>query len=257
MVAGLANDGSGSGSRLRKWPWVARISAEQATGDINLRSTSQLREYEAIVDRILRDRPAKLLDWGCGWGQMTALLAEAGIDCTAFDYHEGLGQDHSEDLERYPGLSRYLTGDPIRLPFPDNSFAGVLSCGVLEHVVDPERSLNELHRVLEPGRPLYVYKLPNRRSYLEWIARTSGGLFYYHGKEPNDRTYTPRQARALLERSGFRVLESRFANMLPLTAAVRLGKQAASAVWRANVMLARVPGLNELATNIELVARSY
>ena len=53
-------------------------------------------------------------------------------------------------------------------------FDAVLSCGVLEHVEDPDASLDEIRRVLQPGGTFYVYKLPNRASYLEAIARRLG-----------------------------------------------------------------------------------
>jgi ubiquinone/menaquinone biosynthesis C-methylase UbiE len=37
-------------------------------------------------------------------------------------------------LERYPHLSVHPSSDPRRLPFADQEFDAVLSCGVLEHV---------------------------------------------------------------------------------------------------------------------------
>src|SRR5207245_3069702 len=46
--------------------------------DVNLRAAPQFLEYEAIVARIAADRPGRILDWGCGWGQVTALLVRAG-----------------------------------------------------------------------------------------------------------------------------------------------------------------------------------
>jgi ubiquinone/menaquinone biosynthesis C-methylase UbiE len=234
--------------------WIKRLYAEPGVGDVNLRSGAQMREYETIVKRIVSDRPGALLDWGCGWGQVTALLCDAGIDTTAFDHDESVKRDGWYRIEKYPALERYLSSDPVGLPFPDGSFSAVLSCGVLEHVSNPDGSVRELHRVIEPGGKLYVYKLPNRRSYLEWIARKSGRL-YYHGTRPYDVLYTLLSARTLLERHGFQVLDARLANMLPLTGGIRLGRHAVDAIWRTNTMLARVPAINRLATNIEVVAQ--
>jgi SAM-dependent methyltransferase len=225
--------------------------------DVNLRSAPQMLEYGAIVDRIAADAPGAILDWGCGLGQVSDMLLRAGLDVTSFDYRPD-APDAVVALERYPNVRAYLSSDPRALPYADDAFDAVLSCGVLEHVRDPGASLDELARVLRPGGVLYVYKLPNSASYLEWVARRLGPRLgmYYHGAEPDDRLYTPASARDLLERHGYEVGELRLANMLPLTLdmAPLQRPRTARAVWVANRALARVPGLNRAATNVELVA---
>ena len=47
--------------------------------------------------------------------------------------------------------SRMLVADLIDLPFGDASFDAVVAQGVLEHVIDPYRAADEIHRVLKPG----------------------------------------------------------------------------------------------------------
>jgi ubiquinone/menaquinone biosynthesis C-methylase UbiE len=216
--------------------------------DINLQSGAQHREYVAIADRIAADRPGALLDWGCGWGQVSALLLERGLDVTSFDWAEG-APEAEVALEKFPNITAFRSSQPVALPYADDSFDAVLSCGVLEHVHDADASLEELKRVLRPGGTFYVYKLPNRFSYLEAIARLLGA--YYHGKLPNDEIYTVASARARLERQGYAVREARTANMLPLTVG---GEALGASIWTANRALSRVPLLNLLATNVELVA---
>jgi SAM-dependent methyltransferase len=228
------------------------VTARQPRGgDVHLRGAAQMLEYIAIADRIAADGPGRILDWGCGFGQVSDLLLARGLDVRAMDYRpsEPAGR---RPLERFPHIMVDVTDDPVALPYADESFDAVLSLGVLEHVRDPDASLHELARVLRPRGTLYVYKLPNRFSYLEWIARRAG--LYYHGQYPDDVVYDRRSARELLERNGFVVSELRHANMLPLTIDHPLAARLSRPLWTANRVLARAPGVSVLATNVELVA---
>jgi SAM-dependent methyltransferase len=45
--------------------------------------------------------------------------------------------------------------DAHDLPFRDSSFDGVITCAVLEHVIRPERVVEEIHRVVRIGGSLY------------------------------------------------------------------------------------------------------
>lgn len=219
--------------------------------DVNLRSGPQMEEYVAIADRIAAGGFGRVLDWGCGHGQISQLLLERGVDAVAYDYRPGTTET-SVRLDHYPDIVAYVGGDPVALPFANGEFDTVLSCGVLEHVARPAESLTEIHRILRPAGRLLVYKLPNRRSYLEAIAKRLG--LYYHGALPDDRVYVRGDASELLSRCGFHVDDVRLTNMLPLTLERPFAHRHAKAIWRLNVALGRVPGLELLATNVELDA---
>jgi SAM-dependent methyltransferase len=225
------------------------VTAADGALDAHLRSAPQMLQYRALARDLAGRQAGRVLDWGCGYGQVTALLLEEGLDVVAFDYREGLERPAAMPLERYPAIEAQLSPDPVALPFEAGSFDTVLSCGVLEHVAQPEASLEEIRRVLKPNGTFYVTNLPNRYSYTEKIARLLG--HYYHGQLPDDRVYTKRSALELFARHGFDVVEFRRVHMLPLT----LGGPAAL-VWRSSSLLERIPGLNTVATSLELVARA-
>lgn len=239
--------------------WTREAGAGRAEGrahgsDINLRSAPQMAEYEAAASRIALASHDHVLDWGCGYGQLTQMLRDRGVKVTSIDWDPEANGVVTRPLPAYPDMEMLATSDPVLLPFDDGSFDAVLSMGVLEHVQDPGASLDELARVLTPGGLVYCHKLPNRRSYLERIAKRIGA--YHHGQLEHDTLYTLPSAREIFERHGFDVLEARLTNMLPLTLPGRTATAAAPAIWRANRALSRVPGLNVVATNVDVIARS-
>lgn len=73
---------------------------------------------------------------------------------------------------------------------------------------------------------------------------------------PDDRLYTLETAIDIVQRHGFDVLDARRANMVPLTLPGAVGERLSGAVWRANDALIRVPGLNRICTNVQVIARS-
>jgi 2-polyprenyl-3-methyl-5-hydroxy-6-metoxy-1,4-benzoquinol methylase len=234
---------------------LERAAPRDRGGDVHLRSAPQMHEYAVAVERIVADGPGRLLDWGCGYGHLSHMLALRGVDVTSVEWHPTIPEGTVRPAERYDDVTIRYTQEPVALPYEDASFDTILSMGVLEHVQHPDASLRELWRILRPGGRLYVHKLANRFSYLEAVARRAG--FYYHGQLEFDRVYTRASARALVEGAGFDVQELHLANVLALglTAGVAQRPGFVSAWWRANRALARVPGLNLVATNIDLVAR--
>lgn len=213
----------------------------------------QMEEYLRCALRIKADGRRRVLDWGCGFGHLAQELYAHGMDVTLYDYDPEVGAPRSVQLNQYPHLRATISSDEVCLPFPDGEFDAVVSMGTLEHVQYPTRSLDEIRRVIRPGGYLYVYKLPNRSSYVELLAKKRGR--YYHGALPYDRVYSLRSGKQLISSAGFAVVSARYMNMLPLMSVSRvLPEKYAPAAGVLNRSLSSVPGLNVLATNVEIVA---
>jgi SAM-dependent methyltransferase len=227
---------------------------------IHLDQPVGILNYIRIANDIAARVPAgRLLDWGCGLGQMTWLLRRRGFDVVPFDI--------ASTAEKIPELP--LTRDmnvvhgthPTELPFPDGSFDAVLSCGVLEHVDEYTgagnelKSLREIRRVLKPGGWFPIYQLPQQHTWQEAITRTLS-VGYSH-----PRRFTEQGARALLTGCGFEVSEVRRYNMLPknLTGVPHrirdLYSRFGGVVHSIDRVLSAIPGLNRVAGVLELIAR--
>jgi SAM-dependent methyltransferase len=215
--------------------------------------------YIRIANEIAARIPAgRLLDWGCGFGQMTYLLRRRGFDAVPFD----IGVDvRLPDVPLCRELEVVRTAHPTKLPFADGSFDVVLSCGVLEHVDEFSepgnelKSLDEIRRVLRPGGYFPIYQLPQRYAWQEAVIRRIGGGYTH------PRRYAAPEISRLLDDHGYDMLSLRRNNMLPknlsgIPSAVRnFYSRFASALIPADRILSEVPGLNQLAGVLEILAR--
>ena len=101
------------------------------------------------------------LDCGCADGGYTTALVDAGVkSAIGIDtQEERIVQAHRLEREHFP--VQFVCASAESLPFPEESFDGVLLNEVLEHVTDEVQTLREIFRVLRPGGYLIVMS-PNR-----------------------------------------------------------------------------------------------
>lgn len=228
---------------------------------VHLQSPFSVANYIRIADEVARlahrtgraggeTGPPAVLDWGAGFGQLSYLLARRGCAVTSYD----LGPPGLTPLPIDPARTVLKDQHPSLLPFAAGSFDVVVSCGVLEHVQDDRASVAEIRRVLCPGGLFAIYNLPQRWGYVELLV-TLFRLGYTH-----ERRYSAAGTRRLLAEHGFRVRAMRRSNMLPhnlrgLPKSIRMVLTSqAGPLLTADLALARIPLLNQLAGILELVA---
>lgn len=150
--------------------------------------------------------PARLLDMGCGRGGVLEQLTDLALDSVGIDPDWLSLHEH-----RQPVLPRAVaTAEAI--PLPDNSQDIVISAWVLEHLPQPQRTFNEVSRVLKPGG-VFIFMAPNKNSPIALLNRTLKPLQnrlvpLLYGRADDDtfpvmyRASTRRQLETLAQHSG-------------------------------------------------------
>jgi SAM-dependent methyltransferase len=125
-----------------------------------------------VVDR-------RVLDLGCGRGELGHALAHAGARVVAIDL------DADNCAHARCGGSTVARADGRRLPFPAATFHGVVCSNLLEHTPTPERILDEIARVTRPGGWAWI-------SWTNWYSPWGGHLispWHYLGPRVGARAH--------------------------------------------------------------------
>lgn len=145
-----------------------------------LRASEGYREFAASRGRRLGPRFRKalsladvqpgqrILDIGCGRGELVVHSASLGAFATGIDYSQTALAIAREALVSYPAAvqerAAFALVDARRLTFADASFDIAFMTDVVEHLAPSElaAALAEARRVLRPGGRLVVHTSPNR-----------------------------------------------------------------------------------------------
>jgi SAM-dependent methyltransferase len=92
----------------------------------------------------------RVLDYGCGHGMASVVLARRGADVTGFDLSTGYVEEARQRAIANEVDAEFLQADAEHLPFDDNSFDAFWGCAILHHL-DLRQAGAELLRVLRPG----------------------------------------------------------------------------------------------------------
>jgi SAM-dependent methyltransferase len=131
-------------------PAVVRADYADETRLATRQATHRLGEgpdvLEVVFAAVGDARPVRVLDIGCGQGELAQRLAmELGIRVAAVDQSPRM-----VELAQQRGVDARV-GDIQALDFPNGSFDCVVAAWMLFHVPDLGRGLGEIARVLRPG----------------------------------------------------------------------------------------------------------
>ena len=171
---------------LEQWE---QVEAERSAFEASLVDDSRLVAPRSRVDRyldppldtwheleycyaLLGDAEGKtVLEYGCGDGNNTLVLALRGAKVKALDISPDLIQIAKKRLEvnHVEGDVEFIVGSAHDIPLPDESVDIVFGMAILHHL-DLELSAKEVRRVLKKGGKA-IFKEPVRNSRIVKFAR--------------------------------------------------------------------------------------
>lgn len=148
-----------------------------------------------LVSSLKQNDSFRILDAGCGTGQMTKHLAAIG---------DAFGLDSAAEAVTFAqsrGVGRLVRGSITAPPFADGSFDCVLALDVIEHVDDDMGILTSLFHVIKPGGHLII------------TVPAFDALWSEHDEiNHHKRRYRAPQLRLLIQEAGFDIERVTYCN---------------------------------------------
>jgi len=154
-----------------------------------------------VLEWLAAQTGERILDLGCGDGQLTQRIAASGAHVVGADASaEMVAAARSRGIDAVQALAELL-------PCPDAQFDAVFSNAALHWVQDQDAMMMQVHRVLKPGGRFVAEMGGHGNVAAIQVAFTAVLGRHGHGELENGVNYypTPRAYKSRLEKHGFHV----------------------------------------------------
>jgi ubiquinone/menaquinone biosynthesis C-methylase UbiE len=127
--------------------------------------------------------PAKILDFGCGTGNLACHLSAGGFAVSACDISAKMIERASENNPGAPVDWFVLSADWRELPFASNTFDAIVASSAFEYLADVNTTFAECRRILKPGGFL-IATVPNPRKPIRRVENLLRPMAIMAGKMP-------------------------------------------------------------------------
>ena len=139
-------------SELRFWDGVASRYAHRARPSLSTLSFSFAVDSDvAFLDALGEVRGMKILDVGCGFGDLSILLADMGAEVYGLDFTRSMVTVARARACEFAPQVCFVVGDAQLTPFGPEEFDAVVAMRAVHHFPDIPGFLREVRRVLKPG----------------------------------------------------------------------------------------------------------
>lgn len=189
---------------MQEWNTFVSQQWNQMAGDWHERSKGMWEQGSRktilpLFTELLPASKGRILDAGCGDGYASFKLASVGYDVTGLDISSEMIAYATKQAKRLTDSTslQFMEGDISATPYPDQSFAGILSINAMEFTSSPLIVLQEFRRILQPDGLLLLGVLgptagPRAHSYPR-----------LYGKATIQNTIMPWEAKQLAQENGF------------------------------------------------------
>ena len=123
---------------------------------------------ERWIEVFKANKAQRVLDYGCATGNASLALSRRGIKAVAFDASLRMLEEVKKKAQALSLDVTCVQGDAEHLPFEDEYFDGSVCMGVLHHLPDIPRAIEEQIRVLNKGGTIFISEPFYHRAWISY-----------------------------------------------------------------------------------------
>jgi ubiquinone/menaquinone biosynthesis C-methylase UbiE len=154
------------------------------------------KSFNIILNKLKLSPEDEYLEIGCGGGVLLKKALETVAFAAAIDHSPDMVELSKEKTREYAEKTEIIQGDAGQLPWTDGRFSAAASANMFFFVEEPQKVLNEVYRILNPGGRFVMVTMG--KGILGTII--FGWLYSL-------RTYSDKQMIAMLEQAGFSTIK--------------------------------------------------
>jgi ubiquinone/menaquinone biosynthesis C-methylase UbiE len=155
--------------------------------------------YEPLLDELKKNTEGKLLDVGCGTGNILCELVNEKRELFGIDLSENMVKECSKRMEDNAEIK---VADAEHIPYKDNFFDILICNASFHHYPHPEEVLKEMKRVLKSGGRLLIGE-----GYASQPFRALINLSFHFSDSGDFKSYGKHEFIRMLEGNGFCIAE--------------------------------------------------